>query len=32
VDRQRDSQRLGRKLELDAGQFSGLVPALQAGT
>jgi polar amino acid transport system substrate-binding protein len=26
------AKRLGRKLELDAGQFSGLVPALQAGT
>ena len=24
--------RLGRKLQLDVGQFSGLVPALQAGT
>ncbi len=26
------ARRLGRKLQLDAGQFSGLVPALQAGT
>jgi polar amino acid transport system substrate-binding protein len=26
------AKRLGRKLELDAAQFSGLVPALQAGT
>src|SRR5437588_7789784 len=26
------AKRLGRKLELDAVQFSGLVPALQAGT
>src|SRR5436190_18144234 len=26
------AKRLARKLELDAGQFSGLVPALQAGT
>ena len=26
------ARRLGRKLQLDVGQFSGLVPALQAGT
>ena len=26
------AKRLGRKLDLDAAQFSGLVPALQAGT
>ncbi len=26
------AKRLGRKLQLDVGQFSGLVPALQAGT